>query len=54
MKNERERQLQGKLLKTKEELKLGREEVHVNVRVNDYLDDSYSCTVRLTFLFYCQ
>ena len=30
MKNERERQLEGKLLKTKEELKLEREEVHVH------------------------
>lgn len=30
MKNERERQLEGKLQKAKEELKLAREEVHVH------------------------
>jgi len=32
MKNERERQLQGKLLKAKEELKLEREEVQYKIK----------------------
>lgn len=36
MRNERERQLQGKLLKAKEELKLEREEVHYKINAFRY------------------